>query len=186
MGRLIYLMNVSLDGYIETTDHSLDWTTVDEELHTWFNDRSREMDASLYGRRMYEVMAPYWPTVADDPEATPAMLEYGKVWEAVPRIVFSRTLTEVSGNSRLATLEPAEELARIRAEFPGDLEVSGPTLAAEFIRQDLVDEYWLVVHPVFLGSGTPYFPNLDQPRKLRLLDTHRFTSGADYLRYTAR
>ena len=59
MGKLVYLMNVSLDGYVETPDHSLDWTTVDEETHRWFTDRSRETDAFLYGRRLYEVMNAY-------------------------------------------------------------------------------------------------------------------------------
>ncbi len=62
MGKLIYSMNVSFDGFVETPDHSLDWATVDDELHTWFNDQARTLDASLYGRRMYELMAGYWPT----------------------------------------------------------------------------------------------------------------------------
>ena len=70
MGKLIYEMNVSLDGYIETLDHSLDWAILDEELHTWFNDRARETDAFLYGRRLYEVMTAYWPTAVSDPTAT--------------------------------------------------------------------------------------------------------------------
>ena len=75
MGKLIYLLNVSLDGFVETPDRSLDWSIVDDELHTWFNDQT-ELDASLYGRRMYEVMAAYWPTAEDDPAATETMLEY--------------------------------------------------------------------------------------------------------------
>ena len=74
-------------------------------------------------------------------------------------------------------------LARIREEFDGDLEVGGPTLAAEFIRRGLVDEYRLVVHPVVLGAGTPFFPPLDEPLRLRLVDTRRFASGALYLGY---
>jgi len=61
VGKLIYSMNVSLDGFVETTNHSLDWATVDEELHRWFNDQARTLDASLYGRRMYEVLASHWP-----------------------------------------------------------------------------------------------------------------------------
>src|SRR2546428_196927 len=68
MAKLVYLMNVSLDGYIETPDHGLEWTNVDEELLAWFNDRTRDASAFLYGRRLYEVMAAYWPT----PEADPA------------------------------------------------------------------------------------------------------------------
>ena len=64
MGKLIYLMNVSLDGFVETPDHSLDWTIVDDESHSWFNDQIRSVSATLYGRRLYELMAAYWPTAA--------------------------------------------------------------------------------------------------------------------------
>ena len=60
MGKLIYNLNVSLDGFIETPDHSLDWTLVDDELHRWFNEQTRTLDATLYGRRLWEVMAAYW------------------------------------------------------------------------------------------------------------------------------
>jgi dihydrofolate reductase len=185
MGKLIYLMNVSLDGYVETPDHSLDWTMVDEELHTWFNDHTREVDASLYGRRMYELMAAYWPTAESDPSATPAMLEYARIWAATPRIVFSSTLDAVDFNSRLVRGDVGEELARLRAEFDGDLEVSGPTLASAFIRRGLVDEYRLVVHPVILGAGTPFFPRLETPIRLRLTETRRFESGVVYTGYAA-
>ena len=73
MGKLIYSMNVSLDGFVETLDHSVDWTIVDDEIHGWWNDQVRSRDASLYGRRMYEVMAAYWPTGESDPAATATM-----------------------------------------------------------------------------------------------------------------
>jgi dihydrofolate reductase len=184
MGKLIYSMNVSLDGYVETPDHSLDWATVDEELHSWFNAQAREMDASLYGRRMYELMAAYWPTAESDPSATQA--EYARIWKPMPKIVFSSTLTAVDWNSRLVTGDVGEELTRLRSEFDGDLDVSGPTLAAQFIRRGLVDEYRLVVHPVVLGAGTPFFPKLDSPIPLRLTETRTFESGVIYLGYTAR
>jgi dihydrofolate reductase len=185
MGRLIYALNVSLDGFVETPDHSLDWTTVDDELHTWFNERMRELDASLYGRRLYELMAGYWPTAESDPSATGPMREFARIWLDTPKIVFSSTLPGVEWNSRLVRGDPEEELRRLRAEFEGDFEIGGPTLAASFIRRGLVDEYQLLVHPVVLGAGTPFFPTLDAPIRLRLKETHRFASGVVYLGYTA-
>jgi dihydrofolate reductase len=185
MGKLIYLMNVSLDGYIETPDHSLDWTIVDDELHEWFNDRSREVAASLYGRRLYELMAAYWPTAQADPSATPAMREFARIWLDTPKIVFSSTLASVDWNSRLVRGDVVAELSRLRAEFDGDLEVGGPTLAAPLIRHGLVDEYRLVVHPVILGSGTPFFPPLDAPIRLRHIESRTFASGVTYLGYAA-
>jgi dihydrofolate reductase len=186
MGKLIYSMNVSLDGYVETPDHSLDWATVDEELHSWFNDQAREMDASLYGRRMYELMAAYWPTAESDPSATKAEQDYARIWKPLPKVVFSSTLTAVDWNSRLVTGDVGEELARLRTEFDGDLDIGGPTLASQFIRRGLVDEYRLVVHPVVLGAGTPFFPMLDSRIPLRLTETRTFESGVIYLGYTAR
>lgn len=185
MGKLIYLMNVSLDGYVETVDHGLEWAKVDEELHSWFNDGMRAVDASLYGRRLYEVMAAYWPTAESDPAATPVELEFARIWNAKPKVVFSSTLAAVEGNSRLVRGDPVDELARLRTEFTGDLEVGGPTLASAFIRRGLVDEYGLVVHPVILGAGTPFFPKLDTPIRLRLVESRQFNVGATYLRYVA-
>lgn len=185
MGRLIYLMNVSLDGYIETTDHSLDWTTVDDELHRWFNDELRKTEALLYGRRLYEGMNAHWPTAESDPAATEVMLDFARIWNPKPKLVFSRSLERVDGNARLVRAESDEDFARVKAEFDGELEVCGPTLAAGFIRRGLVDEYRLVVHPVVLGAGTPYFPPMDRQVGLRLAETRTFGSGAVFLGYAA-
>ena len=101
MGKLIYLLNVSLDGYFETPDHSPDFAMVDEEIHGWFNDEIRTLDATLYGRRMYETMAAYWPYGEDDPAATDAMREFSRIWKPMPKIVFSSTLDSVEHNARL-------------------------------------------------------------------------------------
>jgi len=183
VGKLIYTMNVSLDGFTETPDRGLGWSIVDDEVHSWFNDELRTIDASLYGRRLYEVMAAYWPTGETDPDATETTREFARIWNATPRFVFSTTLDDVQWNSRLVRGDVGEALARIRDEFDGDLEVGGPTLAAEFIKRNLVDEYRLVVHPVVLGAGRPYFPPLDEPIRLRLLETRTFASGVQYLSY---
>ena len=185
MGKLIYLLNVSLDGYVEAPDHGLDWTVVDEELHTWFNEQQRGVNASLYGRRLYELMSAHWPTAESDPTATDAMREFARVWNATPKIVFSSTLATVEGNNRLVRGDVADELAKLREEFDGDLNVGGATLASAFIRRGLVDEYRLVVHPVILGAGTPFFPKLETPIRLRLTDTRTFQSGVVYQGYAA-
>jgi dihydrofolate reductase len=183
MGKLIYMMNVSLDGYVETPDRGLDWTVVDDELHAWFNDRGREAGVFLYGRRLYEVMAAYWPTAEADPDATPVMLDFARIWNDTPKVVFSSTLDVVQHNSRLASGDPEDELVRLKAEFDGDLDVGGPTLASAFIRRNLIDEYRLVVHPAVLGAGLPFFPSLTTPIDLRLTETRTFASGVVLLTY---
>lgn len=178
MGRLIYLMNVSLDGFVETIDHRLDWTVVDDELHGWFNEQTRALDASLYGRRVYELLAAYWPTAENDPAATETMREFGRIWNPMPKIVFSTTLERVDDGSRLVSGDVGRVLDEVRGEYPGNLAVAGPNLAGQFVRRGLVDEYRLVVHPVALGSGTPYWPPLDGPLPLRQTGTRAFGSGA--------
>ena len=184
MGRLIYLLNTSLDGFVEGPDHSLDWTNVDDELHSFFNEQERTTAASLYGRGLWETMS-YWPTAESDPAATETMKEYARLWADTPKIVFSSTLESVEGNARLVRGDIADELAKLRREFDGDLAVGGATLASSFIRAGLVDEYRLVVHPVVIGQGTPFFPKLDRQLKLRQIDSRRFESGAMYLAYAA-
>jgi dihydrofolate reductase len=186
MGHLVYTMNVSLDGFIETPDHGLDWARVDDELHTWFNEHTYSMAASLYGRRMYEVMNAYWPTSESDPDATEPMREYGRIWRSMPKYIFSTSLERVEGDSQLVAGDVAERLAEIRRAHPGDLEVSGPTLASAFIARGLVDEYFLIVHPVVLGAGTRHLPSLSRPLSLDLRETRRFGSGVVLLRYDAR
>lgn len=185
MGRLVYSMSVSLDGFVDTAEGSLDWVLIDEELHKLFNDEAREADAFLYGRRMYELMAAYWPTAESDPTASPVILDFARLWGPKPKIVFSRSLKSVEWNSRLASDDVVDEVRRLK-ERPGfEMMVGGPTIAAPLIRAGLVDEFGLAVHPVALGAsgGTPFFPaDLDRVR-LELADERRLASGVVYLRY---
>jgi dihydrofolate reductase len=183
MGRLIYSMSVSLDGFVNTPSRSLDWVMVDEELHSFFNDEAREASAFLYGRRLYELMTDYWPTAETDPGATPAMLEFARIWRETPKIVFSRTLERVDWNSRLVRDDAVAEVTRLKAQPGFDMAVGGPTTAAAFIQAGLVDEYRLYVNPVILGAGTAFFPALDDPIRLDLVETRTFGSGVVYLRY---
>ena len=183
MGRVVYSMSVSLDGFVETSSRSLDWVRVDEEVHSFFNDEAREERAFIYGRRMYELMAGYWPTAGADPSATPAMRDFAQIWLATPKIVFSRTLDGVEWNSRLVRDDPVAEVARLRAQPGFDMGVGGPTLAATLLRHGLIDEVRLHVNPVVLGEGTPFLPPLEDRMELELLETRTFGSGVVSLRY---
>ena len=186
MGKLIYCLNVSVDGFIETPDRSLDWTIVDDEIHGWFNDWMRTLDATIYGRRIYEVMAAYWPTGEENPESNEVMREFARIWNPMPKIVFSSTLDRVDYNSRLVSGDVGDVLDDLRREFDGDIDVGGANLAGQFVQRGLVDEYRLMVHPVVLGAGTPFWPTLDGPLRLRLTESRRFATGATLLTYAAR
>ncbi|MFE7798620.1 dihydrofolate reductase family protein [Nocardia sp. NPDC057440] len=182
MRKLIYGFSVSLDGYINDRDGNIDWTNPDEELHQFHNDRYREIEVSLHGRRLYELMAEYWPHVPED--APRIEREFGRLWTEKPKFVFSRTLTEVHWNSTLISENAVEEVRRLKAEGDGVIEVGGASLAASLIPHGLIDEYQLFLSPVMLGGGTPIFPSLDKRIQLRLAETRHFNTAV-MLRYLA-
>jgi dihydrofolate reductase len=178
-------MMVSLDGYIAPADPELDWGIVDEEIHRFANDEASQLGAFLYGRKLYEVMAAYWPTAEENPEAHDFEIEFARIWNAKPKVVFSTTLDEVGAHSRLVREGAVEEVARLKVEDGDDLGVAGANLASSMIRAGLVDEYRLIVHPVVLGGGAPFFPPSVSLPALRLLETRTFSAGHVYLRYQA-
>ncbi|WIM89823.1 dihydrofolate reductase family protein [Candidatus Mycobacterium wuenschmannii] len=180
MRKLSCGITVSLDGYINDRDGRIDWSVPDEELHQFHNDRFREIEVSLHGRRLYELMAQHWPYVPED--ASPIEREFGRLWTDKPKVVFSRTLTEVQWNSTLVSENAVDEVRRLKAEGDGTIEVGGAALAASLMP--LIDEYQLFVAPVVLGGGTPLFPPLDGPFQLRLAETRHFNSVV-MLRYLA-
>ncbi|WP_067690771.1 dihydrofolate reductase family protein [Nocardia jejuensis] len=180
MRKLNYGFGVSLDGYVNDRDGGIDWTDPDDELHQFHNDRFREIDISLNGRRLYELMAEYWPHV---PQDAPAIQhEFAELWTSKPKFVFSRTLTEVQWNSTLISENAVEEVRRLKASGDGVMEVGGANLAASLIPHGLIDEYQVYVSPVILGGGTPMFPSLDKRVGLRLVETRNFKTAV-MLRY---
>ncbi|HET6487746.1 MAG TPA: dihydrofolate reductase family protein [Spirochaetia bacterium] len=182
MRDVIYLMNLSLDGFIEGPDGKFEWTHPDEEIHRFHNRTADEMGAFLYGRRLYETMA-VWQTWGDDASLPDYVREFARVWRSKPKIVFSTTLTAVGEGCRLVRGEVGAEVSRLKRESGGDLSVGGPGLASALARLDLIDEYRLVIYPILVGGGKSYYPPLAGPVPLRLLETRTFARGAVYLRY---
>jgi dihydrofolate reductase len=183
MRKLIYSMQVSLDGFIAGRGGEIDWAAPDEELHRFHNQQTSELGGELLGRRLYEVMV-YWETADRNPSISDFAREFALLWQRLPKVVFSSTLREVEGeNARLATDDLASEVARLKAEPGADLAVGGAGLAASCARLDLIDEYRVFVSPVVLGGGTPFFPELDHRLELELLETRTFGSRVVYLRY---
>jgi dihydrofolate reductase len=182
MRKLIYSMTVSLDGFIAGPHGEIDWSPPDEELHRFHNQQVREIGAHLCGRRLYEVMT-YWETADANPSASDYELEFARIWKALPKIVFSKTLEKVVGNARLVKDGVAEEVAKLKEQPGKDLAVGGAGLASSLIKLGLVDEFRPFVSPVVLGGGTPYFPALDERINLELVETRTFGSRIVYLRY---
>jgi dihydrofolate reductase len=182
MRKVIYSMTASLDGFIAGPDGEIDWSAPDEELHRFHNEQVRELGAHFCGRRLYETMT-YWETADQNPSAAEHELEFARIWQSLPKVVFSKTLDTVQGNARLARDDVAEEVAKLKQQPGKDLAVGGAGLASTFIELDLVDEYRLFLSPVVLGGGTRYFPPLEAAIKLELLETRTFGSRVVFVRY---
>ncbi len=183
MRKLIYFSMISLDGFIARPNGDLDWVIVDEEVHKYVNRQQAALGAYLYGRRMYELMADFWPTADEDPSAPQYIAEFAGIWREMPKVVFSRTLEHVDWNARLVQGDAAEEIGKLKAEPGRPLEVGGADLAGTVMQLDLVDEYHLFVNPVILGTGIRPFPSVDRSTNLTLVETRSFTSGVVFLRY---
>ncbi|WP_306319423.1 MULTISPECIES: dihydrofolate reductase family protein [unclassified Streptomyces] len=187
MRKIVFMMGMSLDGYMEAPGRDIGWHRVDEELHQHMNDVSRSFGGILGGRLTHELMAGYWPEADQDPEATPAVVEFAAIWREIPKIVFSRTLKPGSGEWHTTVMpEVVPEAIRALKEQPGgDLVVDGANLATTFLEHDLVDEFRVYVHPVLIGTGTPMFhpAKTFTDRPLRLVETRAFGNGVVLLRH---
>ncbi|MGN9845481.1 dihydrofolate reductase family protein [Nonomuraea sp. H19] len=182
MGKLIYSMITSLDGYVSDTDGDFGWGGPEEELHEFINEHGRSIGTYLYGRRMYDTMV-YWETAHTVPDQAPFILEWARVWQAADKIVYSATLHEAVGErTRIERTFAPEAVRKLKAEADLDIAVAGPHLAAQAIRAGLVDEYHLFVRPAIVGGGNAFFPD-DVRVDLALLDERRFSDGTVYLCY---
>jgi dihydrofolate reductase len=185
MAKLIYSAITSLDGYIADEDGNFDWAAPDEEVHTFVNDLERPVGTYLYGRRMYEVMAPWEtdPTLADQSRV---MRDFAAIWQAADKVVYSRTLETVStARTRIQRDFDPEAVRQMKAAAGPDITVGGPDLAAQAFKAGLVDECQLFLAPIIVGGGNQSLP--DHVRlKLELLDERRFGNGMVHLRYRTR
>jgi dihydrofolate reductase len=183
MAKLTYLALTSLDGYVADKDGKFDWGEPDEEVHTFVNDLARPVGTYLYGRRMYEVMIAWETLQADQP---PYISDFAEIWRAADKIVYSRTLKDVSSaRTRIEREFEPESVRELKAAAERDLTVAGPELAANAFEAGLVDECQLFVAPIVVGGGKQSLPD-DVRLELELLDERRFGNGMVHLRYRAR
>ena len=182
MAKLIYIANVSLDGYIEDAQGNFQWTEPADDVFTFITDLVRPVGTYLYGRRMYETMA-VWETQPAFAAQSDLMADFANVWQRAGKVVYSTTLHEVStANTRLERRFDPDAVRAMLTSAASDVTVAGPTLAAHAFNAGLVDEYQLFVYPVIVGRGKPAFP-IDARAQLELLEEHRFDNGVVYLRY---
>jgi dihydrofolate reductase len=182
MAKLIYVSNISLDGYIEDEHGNFDWGAPADDFFSFITELVRPVGTYLYGRRLYEAMA-VWetdPALAAQSELTG---DFARVWQSADKVVYSTTLSAVStAKTRLERDFNPESVRDMKASATRDLSVGGANLAARAFDAGLVDECHLFVWPVLLGGGKSAFPR-DTRIELELLDKRGFSKGVAYLRY---
>lgn len=182
MGKVVYGMGVSLDGFVEDASGGFGWAEPAEDAHRLANEQAQEAAAFLFGRRLYEIMEPYWPAAVHQEGLPEVEVEFARAYVETPRVVFSDTLERVAEGARLVgSRDAVAEVTRLKAEPGGSLDLGGATLAASLI--DLIDEFRLFVHPVVVGGGKRFFPARREPLPLRLAETRTLSKGVVYLRY---
>ncbi|MEU3252395.1 dihydrofolate reductase family protein [Streptomyces sp. NPDC006997] len=183
MRSVTYSMSVSLDGYIVGPDGGFDWSEPDDDVFRFWIEQIRGVGVHLLGRRLYETML-YWETAAEDPSLNDDQREWTALWNPLPKVVFSTTLSSVRGNARLASGGLAEEIGRLRdAPDTGEIAIGGAALAAQAAELGLIDEYRVMVYPVLVGGGTPFFPRDERRVDLDLVETRTFNAKFVLLRY---
>jgi dihydrofolate reductase len=174
MGKLVFGMNVSLDGYV---DH-LEMGPPGPKLFSYWIEHVRGIAATVYGRRMYEVMR-YWDD--DHPEWDEPRREFGMVWRKLPKWVVSRTLQSVGPNATLITGDIETQVRDLKARTEGTISVAGPELAGLMTKAGLIDQYHLYLRPFVLGQGKPFFHGARPP--LRLVSSELVDDETVHLAY---
>ncbi len=183
MRKIVLWMQQTVDGYVEGPNGEFDWPVVLPDTNRYFNVKARELGGFLYGRRVYQMMAGFWPTADVDPD-TPETAEFAGIWKPKPKFVFSSTLDTTDWNTTVLRGPVAEEVARLKAQEGGDLALfGGAEIAGAFLRDDLVDEFHLFTHPVVLGGGRRLFGPLDRRLPVRLIAATTFEPGVVLLRH---
>ena len=182
--KIVVWMQSSLDGRTQGPHGEFDWPVIGSEVHAHFVDKLRNAGLFGYGRKVFEMMAAYWPTADQDPASTPMQAEYSRIWKPMPKLAFSRSLETTDWNTTVIRDVDAETIRERVDGAAGNLYLfGGPELVSAFIEKDLVDEFEIFVHPVVLGGGTPLFPDLNERRRIKLVGSRTFDSCVVGLQY---
>jgi len=181
--KVILWMQQTVDGYFSGPNGEFDWPVVLPKMNAYFNQKARPLGGFMYGRKVFEIMAGFWPTADVNPH-TPETAEFANIWKPMPKFVFSSTLDTTDWNTTVLRGPVADEVATLKAQDGGDLALfGGGEIASAFMRADLVDEYHLFTHPVVLGDGKPLFRPFDQRLPVRLVEATTFEPGVVLMRH---
>jgi dihydrofolate reductase len=189
MGKLIYLISTSLDGFVADKNGNFHWAMPSEEVHSFVNDTLRNIGTVLMGSKLYQTMK-VWDDIPTEGVSGPymdgpsqSMNDYSKIWKAANKIVYSTSLAKLEIEN--ATIERSFDPSAIQklvAESDKDYDIGGPHLAGQAIKAGIVDEYHQIIVPVMIGSGNYWLPK-DVKSKFKLADVRKFENGFVHLQY---
>jgi dihydrofolate reductase len=191
MRKIVSFVHVSLDGFVASTDEgmaSLGWISITEDLFDYVEQRIVTTDTALYGRVTYQMMESYWPTAADQPNATKHDIEHSRWYKRATKIVLSRTMQGKNlPQTKIISSNLADEITKLKQGAGSDILMFGsPTATHALMAENLIDEYWLFVNPILLGQGVPLFKGIKNRTALKLVTSKIFPSGVVCLQYERR
>jgi len=186
MRKLILFMHVSLDGFVAGPNREMDWILVDDEIFDFVGKRIEATDTALYGRVTYQMMEGYWPTAAEQPNASKHDLEHSRWYKSASKVVLSKSMKgQELPNTTVISEDLVENINQLKQSGSEQeiLVFGSPGAAHALMQLDLIDGYWLFINPILLGEGIPLFPRLEDHKKLKLVSSHVFQSGVAAIQY---
>ncbi|MET3106332.1 dihydrofolate reductase [Oxalobacteraceae bacterium GrIS 2.11] len=188
MRKIVSFVHVSLDGFVAATApgmHSLGWISRSEDLFSYVEQRIQQTDTALYGRVTYQMMESYWPTAAEQPDASEHDHAHARWYKSARKVVLSTTLSPVSQpNTKIISNNLSAEIGKLKDGEGSEILMFGsPGATHALMQENLIDEYWLFVNPILLGQGIPLFKNIQDRTALKLLNSKIFPSGVVCLQY---
>jgi len=185
MRRLVLFMHVSLDGFVAGLNGEMDWIKVDDQMFEYAGQRTNESDTALYGRVTYQMMEGYWPTAADQPNATKHDIEHSTWYNKVDKVILSKTMEgQQLPNTVIISDNIEHRVKALKQQAGKEIIIFGsPSASHTLMQYGLIDEFWLFVNPILLGQGIPLFKNIQQTTELKLVTTATFDSGVVCLHY---
>ncbi len=185
MRNIVSFVHMSLDGFVASAEGGLDWVSLTEELFDHVEQRIQQTDTALYGRVTYQMMEAYWPTAAAQPNASKHDHEHSRWYKTARKVVLSKTLADKNeANTKIIRDHLSDEITRLKQSAGSEILVFGsPSATHALMAENLIDAYWIFIHPVLLGKGIPLFKNIKDRTKLKLITSKTLASGVVCLHY---
>ena len=185
MRKLIFFMHNSLDGFVAGPNGEMNWIKIDEEIFDFVGTMTDTADTALYGRVTYEMMQAYWPTAGDKPNASKHDKEHSAWYNRVSKIVLSKTMSEEGlDKTTVISDQLAANINKIKKQEGRNILIFGsPAASQALLHEGLIDEFWLFVNPILLGTGMPLFHNIPGITKLNFMGSKTFGCGVIALHY---